>query len=105
LQACTSWGKSKEEPAKYFEPLAIKSLKKSYIKPEKINKKFYFASQTNCLMNKLLLISFLAFYTSAGFSQDSYVTLDGQTINGSVQNNREWLKNPLNPNYAIDKMF
>jgi len=46
-------------------------------------------------MNKLILISFLAFYTSAGFSQDSYVTLDGQTINGSVQNNREWLKNPL----------
>lgn len=46
-------------------------------------------------MNKLLLISFFAFYTSAGFSQDSYLTLDGQTINGSVEDNREWLKPPL----------
>ncbi len=51
-------------------------------------------------MNKLLLVFFLAFYTSTGFSQDSYVTLDGQTINGSVENNREWLKNPLSVVFA-----
>ena len=46
-------------------------------------------------MNKLLLISFLTFCATAAFSQDSYITPDGQTVNGSVENNREWLKNPL----------
>jgi hypothetical protein len=46
-------------------------------------------------MNKLLLISFLTFCTTAAFPQDSYIALNGQTVNGSVENNREWLKNPL----------
>lgn len=46
-------------------------------------------------MNKLLLISFLTFCATAAFSQDSYINPEGQTVNGSVKNNREWLKNPL----------
>ena len=46
-------------------------------------------------MNKLLLISLLTFCVTAAFSQDSYITPDGHTVNGSVKNNREWLKNPL----------
>ena len=45
-------------------------------------------------MKKTLLISFLVFFCSIGFCQDSYVTLDGQTVNGSVEGFREWSKNP-----------
>ena len=41
------------------------------------------------------IIPFLLFLSTSAFCQDSYVTPEGQTINGSVENNREWLKNPL----------
>ncbi len=45
-------------------------------------------------MIKTLFISFLLLLCSSAFSQDSYVTLDGQTINGSIENYKEWSKNP-----------
>jgi hypothetical protein len=45
-------------------------------------------------MKTILFISFLVFYGSVAFSQDFYVTNDGQTVNGSVDNYKEWSKNP-----------
>jgi hypothetical protein len=45
-------------------------------------------------MKQVLLISFLMFFTSYAFCQDSYVTLEGKTIYGKIENYREWSKNP-----------
>jgi len=45
-------------------------------------------------MTKRLIAPFLFFISTCAFCQDSYVTLEGQTINGSVENYKEWSKNP-----------
>jgi hypothetical protein len=45
-------------------------------------------------MKQILFISFLLFSSLFSFSQDSYITLDGKTVNGTVENYKEWSKNP-----------
>jgi hypothetical protein len=43
---------------------------------------------------KKIIIPFLLFLSSSAFSQDSYISNDGQTLNGQVLNYKEWAKNP-----------
>jgi hypothetical protein len=43
---------------------------------------------------KKIIIPFLLFLSTSAFSQDSYVTNNGQTVNGQVLNYKEWSKNP-----------
>ena len=45
-------------------------------------------------MKQTLLISFLVFFFSFAFCQDSYVTLDGNKVDGTIEGYREWSKNP-----------
>ncbi len=45
-------------------------------------------------MKQGIFISFLLFYSLFSFSQNSYVTLDGQTIPGTIENYKEWSKIP-----------
>ena len=45
-------------------------------------------------MKKIWFIFFLLLVANLAFSQDFYLTLDGQTVNGSVDNYKEWLKSP-----------
>lgn len=44
-------------------------------------------------MKQSLFIFFLL-YSTFSFSQDSYVTLNDQTIHGTIENYKEWSKNP-----------
>jgi hypothetical protein len=45
-------------------------------------------------MKQLLFIICMLACSAAAFCQDSYVTLDGQTIPGKIENYKEWSKNP-----------
>jgi hypothetical protein len=45
-------------------------------------------------MKQALFICLLLFYSSFAFCQHSYVTSNGQTILGTIENYREWSKNP-----------
>lgn len=65
---------------------------KKYLKIE--NTLFFFVKKLTTLMKRILFISFLLFSFLFSFSQDSYITLDGKTINGTVENYKEWSKNP-----------
>ena len=43
---------------------------------------------------KKIIIPFLLFLSTSAFCQDSYISNDGQTVNGQVLNYKEWSKNP-----------
>jgi len=45
-------------------------------------------------MKPMLLLAFMVMSTSFAFSQDSYVTTNGETIQGKIENYKEWSKNP-----------
>ncbi len=49
---------------------------------------------SNYHMKKILSCSVLLFYGSLVFSQDMYVTLGNQTIQGTIENYKEWSRNP-----------
>lgn len=45
-------------------------------------------------MKQIFFISLLLVCSLFSFSQDSYTTLDGKTVSGTVENYKEWSKNP-----------
>ncbi|HUZ57474.1 MAG TPA: hypothetical protein VMU83_01670 [Hanamia sp.] len=52
-------------------------------------------------MRNTILLSILVFYGFSAFCQDSYLTLDGNKIDGTIENNKDWSKNPTSVIFKV----